>query len=653
MANYFANPINQMSQEDLDEEECAICMESLYNRDPVEINNCHHIFHRSCLQDNCANLALNNTLQRCKCPTCRGEFNFNTGLTNLIPQVQDRRQRLEDERRIAAEAERKRREGEAQQRQSALNQRMDERAIREEVLAYGRALPRTDEGRPIIPPGANSLFVYIRRIGTRNLQVFSRLNIDDLLQERANYNCLIQLIAKYGYDDCSNRTHPSPEIITQEVMRGLYNDLQYFEIERIREIIENLQRAADNITSKALHDVKRQHNFTIPSGPKSAWDDEFGRRREAANSALSPIGFTRLTGANPSINPCFGWGVNNGPYWGSIMPAIEETLRCAITIIENYLRQRQQDDGQGVEVEAAAVVPRAEVQQDRAEVSFGDIYCGQIIPRYDLMHPNWSPEKLQQYLNDYKSHFLKTFLGCQAFRFPRSPPRQPLPAVISQLDIQQLLQNPVNYDCILQLMRKYVQSPSLDEQKVMRELYDRLQRMRMPEIRDYIELMQRALDSINEDAMRGLVERSPPQIGGLSLWWMQMQALYGPAASVIPVGFERLLEGNTQLAKYNSPGGPLSDSNPVVVIPIIRDYLRCAITIIENYVRHREQSDILSESRLGGVGEAMSRAGAMPEEAKGGGQSYSKRGGRKSRKSRKQRKSKKSKRKQRKTRKQH
>jgi hypothetical protein len=356
MANYVANPINQMSQEDLENEECAICIEPLYNRDPVEINNCHHRFHRSCLQDNCANQALNNTLQRCKCPTCRGEFNFNTGLTNLIPQVQAQRQRLEDERRIiAAEAERQRREAEeaerqrivaeeAQQRQSALNQRMDERAIHAEVLAYGRALPRTDEGRPIIPPGANSLFVYIHMIGTRNLQVFSRLNIDDLLQERANYNCLIQLIAKYGYDDCSNRTHPSPEIIAQEVMRGLYNDLQYFEIERIREIIENLQRAADNITTTALTEVMRQHNFAIPYGPKFAWDDEFGRRRDAANSALSPIGFTRLTGSNPSINPCFGWGVNNGPYWGSIMPAIEETLRCAISIIENYVRLREQSD---------------------------------------------------------------------------------------------------------------------------------------------------------------------------------------------------------------------------------------------------------------------------------------------------------------------
>ena len=82
----WAPPIDQMSRDDLNTNECSICFNPLYvasddipNPDPSEINNCHHRFHRQCLVASCgANLV------NCRCPTCQENFNCNdAGLTGL------------------------------------------------------------------------------------------------------------------------------------------------------------------------------------------------------------------------------------------------------------------------------------------------------------------------------------------------------------------------------------------------------------------------------------------------------------------------------------------------------------------------------------------------------------------------------------------
>jgi hypothetical protein len=92
---YIAPPINQMSRQDLNDEDCVICFEQLYlpsdNGAPVEITTCHHRFHRGCLQTYCENPAnRNNTLISCACPTCQRRFNFNIRLQDLSQQVADR-----------------------------------------------------------------------------------------------------------------------------------------------------------------------------------------------------------------------------------------------------------------------------------------------------------------------------------------------------------------------------------------------------------------------------------------------------------------------------------------------------------------------------------------------------------------------------------
>jgi hypothetical protein len=94
---YVAPPINQMSRQNLNDEDCQICFEPLYlpgdNSPPVEIttDNCHHRFHRVCLQTYCGNNAnRNNTLIFCACPICQRRFNFNTELQDLSQQVVDR-----------------------------------------------------------------------------------------------------------------------------------------------------------------------------------------------------------------------------------------------------------------------------------------------------------------------------------------------------------------------------------------------------------------------------------------------------------------------------------------------------------------------------------------------------------------------------------
>jgi hypothetical protein len=93
---FIAPPIDQMTRQDLTDEDCIICFEPLYlpndnNGPPIEITTCHHRFHRDCLQTYCGNPAnRNNTLINCACPTCQRRFNFNNGILDLSQQVADR-----------------------------------------------------------------------------------------------------------------------------------------------------------------------------------------------------------------------------------------------------------------------------------------------------------------------------------------------------------------------------------------------------------------------------------------------------------------------------------------------------------------------------------------------------------------------------------
>ena len=104
---YIAPPINQMSRQDLNDEDCVICFEQLYlpgiRGPPVEITTCHHRFHRDCLQTYCGNpVNRNNTLIACACPTCQRRFNFNIRLQDLNQQVTDRFAVLDAEDAAAA-----------------------------------------------------------------------------------------------------------------------------------------------------------------------------------------------------------------------------------------------------------------------------------------------------------------------------------------------------------------------------------------------------------------------------------------------------------------------------------------------------------------------------------------------------------------------
>ncbi len=106
MANiYIAEPINQMTRENLIETNCDICFEKLFvpseeypNPQPVQITNCQHRFHLMCLQKNCENNRINqNTLINCACPNCRRRFNFNSGIQNLTQEITDRLAALDAE----------------------------------------------------------------------------------------------------------------------------------------------------------------------------------------------------------------------------------------------------------------------------------------------------------------------------------------------------------------------------------------------------------------------------------------------------------------------------------------------------------------------------------------------------------------------------
>ena len=74
-----------MSLSELINETCPICSDNLFlgkPGNPIEINTCHHKFHKDCLYRWC-NSYQRNTLTSCSCPSCRQSFNFNNELNDL------------------------------------------------------------------------------------------------------------------------------------------------------------------------------------------------------------------------------------------------------------------------------------------------------------------------------------------------------------------------------------------------------------------------------------------------------------------------------------------------------------------------------------------------------------------------------------------
>jgi hypothetical protein len=99
MAAFQNIPINELTQEQINTDECQICFEQLYNitpdLSPSEITTCHHRFHRDCLRHQWCNNNAGNTLAACRCPTCNQTFNCNTQLLDLTQQVTARIQQLQ------------------------------------------------------------------------------------------------------------------------------------------------------------------------------------------------------------------------------------------------------------------------------------------------------------------------------------------------------------------------------------------------------------------------------------------------------------------------------------------------------------------------------------------------------------------------------
>ena len=570
----YSPPINEMSQQDLDNEECIICFSPLYQGDPVEIINCRHRFHRHCLQGHCENAKIENTLQKCKCPICNKIFDFTAGLTPLMPEVERRRRQLQEaeKRRIEANfAERQRRVDEERQ-----NKKYIEMQQQSEIRTYGRVLPRTSEGIPIIPPGANEKFRYILHVGTRNLQKLSSLDINKLLENPKNFHCIVLLLNKYSYSPIPNipSATPSPEIIAQTLMREIYNNFQYFEIEEIDEIIENLKRAVDNISSESLHEERRKHNFQYWGGPHELWSDEFERRRNAVMLVIthSPLReFRVLIDNNHSIVPPWGWGVNRGANWDSIMPALEETSRCIISIIENYLRQRQQTDRKAM--------PRGGAE----DMSIGG-GGGPVIP----------PQNLS-------------------------------PVILSQLDIGEFLQNPTNSDCLIEFLAKYrpmrgvnnLDSFVLHTREQMRNFFINFQTRSPREIREIIRELQTALNEITPPAI-SLSPNAWDQLGGQQ---RECERRFQAMQFVLSkYGFGDFI----QSSHVFYPGGHGERHYPHI-FTILERLTRCVISIIENYLRQRTEA-----SR-----KAMPRGGAEDMSIGGGGQAYSRGGRKKSRNTKK------------------
>jgi hypothetical protein len=92
--------INELTQQEINTDECPICFVRLYditpNLRPSEITTCHHRFHTSCLRNDWCNNNAGNTLAACRCPTCNQIFNCDTQLLDLSPQVTARIQQLQE-----------------------------------------------------------------------------------------------------------------------------------------------------------------------------------------------------------------------------------------------------------------------------------------------------------------------------------------------------------------------------------------------------------------------------------------------------------------------------------------------------------------------------------------------------------------------------
>ena len=77
--------MSSISLTELINETCPICSDNLFLGKPyypIEINNCHHKFHKKCLLQWCNNYQ-KNTLVSCSCPTCRQTFNSTNCLKDL------------------------------------------------------------------------------------------------------------------------------------------------------------------------------------------------------------------------------------------------------------------------------------------------------------------------------------------------------------------------------------------------------------------------------------------------------------------------------------------------------------------------------------------------------------------------------------------
>lgn len=249
----------------------------------------------------------------------------------------------------------------------------------------------------------------------------------------------------------------------------------------------------------------------------------------------------------------------------------------------------------------AAAAARQRIQAAAGpEVSFGDVYCGQVIRRMtekEARGPNHrGPENVQQMLIERKEEILSWFIGTKKHTHGANLPyhiKDINPPVISGLDIETLLQNPANYNCVLLLMNKYphlgIRDINIHTERVMRELYDRLQRMRIPEIRDYIRLLQRGLDSISERAITEIRDRHIRANDFTHMFNFEFNPIYYFLRSIIPGAFIfNLIETNETLSKETGMWWQRRE-NYFIIIPIYRDYFTCAHTIIDNYLRERER----------------------------------------------------------------
>jgi len=207
-AGYVAPPINQMSRQELNIEECGICFEELYvpgNRGPpVEITTCHHRFHRNCLQQVCQR-----NLLICGCPICRARFNFNDNLEDLSPLVAGRLIALDAEEAAA----------QAQAARLAVPSRLAPRALNPQLLNYLQANYAFD------------------RISKEFINCFSQI-IDDAVAFRNDNNMGVELMAPDEYN------RPVRIDVVRNVIRGDPSQIN----EHKMQIFENFIRFINKIT---------------------------------------------------------------------------------------------------------------------------------------------------------------------------------------------------------------------------------------------------------------------------------------------------------------------------------------------------------------------------------------------------------------------